>query len=271
MAEHVNEAFTWEARERIDRGSDFVSFLVDSKKKDKTLTAKAALDAFVQKHPGPRMILTPDLITKLRPATVFPNQADIDLLTKGAMVASNVTVVSLVQEYVSSKAKQNASRPLPNPMTRIAMNFHKTTGMPEDNLTFYDKKKPFKADGKQQYEKGMVQEGDKSYHVNADNVHKFILSQSLIDGIVNMDSVCYSNMGISIPVKANVLIVEQRESRSFGLDDVYGDDDEDYGTAPVKTVPDASADEKNSKPESMGADELDGLLEGLSDTGVETK
>jgi len=269
VAELVNEAFSYEARVRVDRGGEFTAYVVDSKKKNKALTAKAVLDAFNTEHPGPglRMVLTPDNVTKIRQAFSM-NQADVDLLTKGAMITSNVTITSLVQEYISPKAKQNAGRPLPNPMTRIAMNFNKTTGLPEEGLSFYDKKKPYTADGKTKYEQGKVKENDKEYPVNADNVHKFVLSRSLIDGIINMDSVCYSNMGISIPVKAGPLIVEQRESRSFGIDDVLGDDD-DYGVVTNNVATNEIV--ASAKPESLNASELDDLLGDLSDKGVETK
>jgi hypothetical protein len=223
VAALVNEAFLSEAKERVSRGAALVTHLAEAKKKDKSTTGKTALDAYITSvgiKPNDKVIVTSSMVPEIR--KLFP--AEAELILKYAIISTKdaTATASLVQENVSLQAPKNAGMPLPNPMTRIAMNFNKTTGVAE--LAFYDKSLPYMADGKQKYEEGKVKEGDKMVLVNADNVHKFVTTRSLIDGIINMDSVCFSSMGISIPVKADILVVERREGRGHDLDDLYGDD-----------------------------------------------
>lgn len=226
VASLVGEAFAAEAKERVDRGVALLAKAVDLKKKDKAVTAQAVLEAFNAdqgaRRPGD-MILASETVGAIR--KLFPNAKDTELLTKGATVTSNVKIANLVQEYISDQAKKNAGLQLPNPMTRIAMNFDQTTGLAQ--LAFFDKGKPYMEQNRQKYEAAKVEDDP----VNADNIHKFVLSRSTLDGIVNMDSVCFSNMGISMPVKAEVLVVEQPSSRDVSLDDVYDDDGVVYGSS----------------------------------------
>jgi hypothetical protein len=241
----VNEAFIHEANERIDRGMSFVDAVVESKKKNKAATAQSIVDAFAAsngaRRPGDMILSTSNIDTIRRQ---FPDPKNQEILTKGAIVVSMTKVASLVQEFISNQALKNAGMPLPNPMTRIAMNFDATTGLPV--LSIFDKSTKFiGAGGKPQFEGGKVN----GEPVNADNIHKFILSRSTIDGIVNMDSVCFSSMGISIPVKAEVIVVTKPTVHDVSIDDVYGDDfygDDDTAAAatPRHLVESAAADEQ---------------------------
>ena len=231
VASCVGEAFCAEAKERIDRGLALVAKVAEMKKADKAVTAQAVLEAFNAaqgvRRPGD-MILASESMSAIR--KTFPDAKAAELLTKGATITSNVKIAALAQEYISDKAPRNAGMLLPNPMTRAAMNFDQTTGLAQ--MAFFDKSLPFTEDGKQKYEAGKI-DGDP---INADNVHKFVLSRSTLDGIVNMDSVCFSNMGISVPAKAEVLVVDKPSGGSVGLDDVYDDDVYDEG-APVPAKP----------------------------------
>lgn len=228
----VSEAFTSEAKERVDRGLALLTKAAEMKRADKAVTAQAVVEAFAAanapRRPGD-MILSSENVGAFR--KLFPAQKDTDLLTKGAAITSNVKIANLVQEYISDQAKKNAGLPLPNPMTRVAMNFDGTTGIAQ--MAFFDKSAPYKAEeGKQRYDIGKVG-GDP---VNADNVHKFMLSRSSLDGIFNLDSVCFSNMGISMPVKVEVLVVDKPSSREVSLDDVYDDDGVYAAPAPAAGV-----------------------------------
>ena len=240
VAALVGEAFAAEAKERVDRGLALVAKAAEMKRADKTVTAQAVLEAFNAAQGGRRpgdMIISSENVSAIR--KIFPNQKDSDALTKGATVTSNVKITALVQEYISDQAKKNAGLPLPNPMTRIAMNFDATTGLAQ--LSFFDKSQPFMEANKPKYETGKV-DGDP---INADNVHKFVLSRSGLDGIVNMDSVCLSNMGISMPVKAEVLVVDKPSGGAVSIDDVYEDDDVyggGYGQPAADSEPAAPAD-----------------------------
>jgi len=230
----ISEAFVAEASERVERGAALVMKAAELKRTDKQVTAQAVLEAFNaaqgSRRPGD-IVLSTENVANLR--KVFPAPKDLDLLTKGATVTSNVKIAALVQEYISSQAPRNAGMQLPNPMTRFAMNFDATTGVSQ--MAFYDKDQPYTEEGRQRYEVGRV-EGDP---VNADNIHKFVVSRSTLDGIVNMDSVCFSNMGISMPVKAEILVVAKPGDKDVDLDDVY--DDEGCAYTPTDPVPAAGA------------------------------
>lgn len=267
----VNEAFLAEANERVERGAALLRKAAEMKKADRAVTAREVRAAFDTESGSLRagdLFLTADNVAALR--RLFAAQADIDLLTKGAVVTSNTKIASLVQEYISMQASKNQGLPLPNPMTRIAMNFDQTTGMAQ--MAFFDKDEGFVSDeGKQQYEHGRV-DGEP---INADNVHKFVLSRSGLDGLINMDSVCFSNMGISIPVKAEILVVEKPSDREVGLDDVY----EDGGCAsqerPVSAPPPAAPGSKAppaaqpaAPPAAQPEDNYDDLLADLAGAPV---
>ena len=92
----------------------------------------------------------------------------------------------------------------------------------------YDKSKSFQgAAGKTEYELARLpgpSESDPLVLVGTNNVHEFVTSQSKIDGIIEMDAVCYSNMGISLPVKASKLVVEPAAGGGYTIDDIYGDE-----------------------------------------------
>ena len=221
VASHVGEAFMFEAKERVARGLALVAKVVEMKRTDKGVTAQTILEAFNGRRPADT-ILSSESVGAIRRA--FPNQKDIDMLTRGVIIASNTKIAALVQEYISDQAPKNAGLPLPNAMTRIGMNFDSTTGIAQ--MSFFDKSQPYTEDGRQKYDVGKV-DGDP---VNDNNVHKFVLPRSTIDGIVNMDSICFSSMGISMPVKAEVAVVDKPSGGAVGLDDVY--DDEEFGDVP---------------------------------------
>ena len=219
VARLVGEAFVAEAKLRVDRGNALLTKATEMKRADKQVTAKAVMDAFaVSNGPGTPgyIVISSEGMAGIR--KLFPAAKDSDVIMKGAISVSSSKIVNLVQEYVGLTAKKNVGLPLPNPMTRIAMNFDAVTGLAQ--LAFFDKGAPYIAEGKQRYEVGKV-DGDP---VNADNVHKFIVSRCTADGIINMDSVCCSSFGISMPVKVDVLVVEKPEFREIGIDDVYDDD-----------------------------------------------
>lgn len=219
VASLINEAFTTEVKERIDRGMALLMKAAEMKRADKAVTAQAVEEAFIAAN-GPRrprdMILSSDSIGTIR--KLFPAQKDTDLLTKTAIINTNVKIAALVQEYISDQAKKNAGLLLPNPMTRMTMEFD-----PAPNAaatTFFDKSKPYLAEGgKQRYDVGKVN----GEPINNDNVHYAIKSRTIVDGIVNMDAVCFSNMGISIPVKIEAVVYEEPPAfrETLSVDDVY--------------------------------------------------
>ncbi len=148
---------------------------------------------------------------------------------KGTIVASNLKVVSMVQWAISMDAKRNAGELLPNPMMRIRMKCDKDTGMPK--AKFYDKSKGFSSGGRKKFE--TLQDED-SVPLNAHNIHNLVPPRSLHDGIANAGSVCFSNMGISLPIDVEVDVVEQPASYEVDVDDVYGNEDDENPSTPLQ-------------------------------------
>ena len=198
LADLVNDAFVAEAKGRIDRGTNLMMKVAEMKRANKAVTAQEIEDAFVS-IAGARtsggMILTSDNVSNLR--RIFPAEKDSDLLIKGAIFHSNLKIATLVQKEISSQSKKNPGRPLPNAITRINLAFLGVGGISGDAKTkFYDKDAPYAGDGKQRYEVGKVS----GVPVDGDNVHQFVKSRCIVDAIVDMDCVCFHNMGISMPV-----------------------------------------------------------------------
>ena len=216
VANLVNEAFAAEASERIGRGALLIAKAAEMKKADKAVTGEAVYAAFGPRAAGDT-ILVPDQLATLRKH--FPTPKDSDAIIRGATVVNNAKVASLVQETISHGATKNAGKPLPNPMTRITMNFDEKTK--ESKFSIFDKSLPYVEAGKPKYEVAKVD----GVPVNADNVHKFILSRSLVDGIVDLSAVCISSMGISMPTKVEVLVVDKPVGAKVGFDDLYDDDE----------------------------------------------
>ena len=226
VAELFGEAFHAEASERVAAGSAFVTAYLAAKKANKALTADAFIAAQGRLVPGGRIIDKAQL-NALRVANKDPK--DLDALTRVCHLVEMTKIASPIQEYISSNSTKNGGMQLPNPMTRAKIDFNKD-GAP-NKISFYDKDKPFEADGRTSYETLTVD----GKPVTADNIHQALKPRSGVDGIVSYDSICFSSLGISAPIKADVLVVSAPTGlEAPSLDDVYG-------TAPPPKAPAAKA------------------------------
>jgi hypothetical protein len=216
IASLVNEAFSAEAGERVNRGIGLVAKATEMKKADKATTGETVYAAMGPRTPGD-MFIDQNQMTNLR--KLFPAAKDLDAIVRGATIVNTTKVASLVQETISHGASKNAGQPLPNPMTRITMNFDDKSK--ESKFAIFDKSLPYMEAGKPKYEPAKVD----GVPVNADNVHKFVLSRSLVDGIVDLSAVCISSMGISMPTKVEVLVVDKPVGTKVGFEDLYDDDE----------------------------------------------
>lgn len=155
------------------------------------------------------------------------------------VVAKNIRIASTVQTHVSDDAKKNAGVGLVNPIARVTIPFDKTSGMPSRNVKFYDKTKPF---GKGFEE--LKYDGDS---ITSLNVHK-IVSGSIIDGIIQADAICYSQMAISAPLNWKLMVVQPPVKNEISLDDMFdaGDDEVVPSSENVEVVP--SSGNKEDKP-----------------------
>jgi hypothetical protein len=244
VLDYISKAFVGECNERIARGEALVA---EAKRKGSTpdsVAAFAPAGAF----------LAPEQITAIRKA----HPSAVDRLTAGAIVGK-LTVISPVQEAISANAKRNAGQLLPNPLARVTLKFNQASGAP-DNLQIFDMGKGTSANGRLIYEEATI--GGEP--VNADNVHKFVLPRSTFDGIIKMDSVCFSQMGVSMPMSFKVMVLRQpAASAESGLDALYSDfDGVDLGTTGAAASPAAAA--ASPAAAAGAAEDYDALLDELS-------
>jgi len=221
----VSKAFATECGERAARGE---ALAAACRVKGATAAAVAAA------HPAAGAFLTPEQVTAIRKA--FPAKADTDALTAGAIIGK-LTVICPVQEAISANAKRNAGQLLPNPLARASLKFNQATGLP-DKLQIFDMNKSSAVGARVVYEEATV-DGEP---VHADNVHKFVLPRSTFDGIVKMDSICFSQMGVSMPMSFNVIVIRQpATATSSGLDDLYEDMEMTPPAAPAAAAASAAS------------------------------
>jgi len=224
FAEYMDEIFRTEIEERSNRSLDLMLNQINSKGKGKgsidTIdTVKQIRINIGHLNDGDTIIQESDYI-KLKEK--FPNT--FAELTKGFIQVSSTKVFHIIQEFISPKAIKNNGAKLPNPLTRITIPFD----LVNNNATavILDKSMPTIVGNKKVFDIAKVDDEV----VNALNVHKFILSRSKFDGIICMDSICLSSLGISIPTKFSTLIVMPpitRDGNSITdiCDGIYGDDD----------------------------------------------
>ena len=265
VAALVNEFMANEIGRRTELGAELIAKATEMRRAAKTTTAAAILTAFnTGRTRAPcDMLLTNGSIAALRAQGLTP--ADIELLTKTAFVG-DINIVALTQEYISGKALKNAGAALPNPIARVTVApFDRDTGLvaqgkkgPE--VTFYNGNQPFVLNGAQRYE---VLKVGAEYVTNA-NVHKAFPSGSLVTGIIKMDSVCFSKMGVSLPITfSGALVVTSPAAQSTdGLDDLFDGEplvgEVRGGPAPVIRAASVAVDDGE------GLENFDGLLDGLN-------
>ena len=218
VASYIDEIFKYEMKQRTERGTFLMVYL----SQHKSASAKEVKDAIGHVHECDTIIRDDDANT-IRDR--YPDKyADI---LKGVLTVSSTKVGTILQERISDKAPKNKGAKLPNPMTRITIPFDPKTGQ-QHSITILDKEKPITLDnGKKMFEPATYN----GQPINANNIHAFIPSRSIIDGVINIDSVCFSQLGISLPIKASCIVVQQptkRENNVFNMcNEIYGDDYDD--------------------------------------------
>lgn len=250
VIEYIEYIIKTEIRERIERYTCIIVYMANNKGlKDSSETAQ-----LIRKEIG--HIIDGDTIIQ---ETDYRSLKDkfpicIDELTKGFIKVHSTKCSAIIQEYISDKAPKNRGQKLPNPITRVTIPFD-LKGKPL-NLTILDKNKAFKCNGKLGFDMATINEEP----ITADNIHKLIVSRCTVDGIICLDSICFSQLGISLPVKASTIIVKQpskRDNNVFNIcTSIYGDEIDDD----VEERPSGSKKEKEKEKESS--------KEVLSDDGI---
>ena len=238
LSELLNEAFMAEGGQRVEWGRRIFSDIADFRDLGGAASPKPSLQEALANFatrrckgvmpPSTDILVESSAMEQARGSVVVSEAEWAELCQKVTPVPST-KLVPLVQLRVGAKAKKNANVPLANPMTRITIEFDKESGEAKTELK--DKSKPFTADGKTRYEAAKVtNDAGEQVPVTAENVHEFVCPRSPCDGIVRADAVCYSAMGISIPVKLKLAVVDK--APEFG-DAV--DEDDLYGAQPDAT------------------------------------
>jgi hypothetical protein len=252
-------AFEAEVEALIAVGDAYSAAVAAEKKKGGKAPVVAAVAAAV---PRPAiMILREDALKAIR-ATFAPG-TDLNVLTKNAIQVTASKIVNFVQTLVgpTSTSVQSRGKALPNPIARVSLAFNQETGAAITK--FYDKSKRFVIAGnpKPQFQPAMVD----GKPVNADTIHRFIEARSIIDMNVEASSVCFSQMGISIPAKITMAIVEPAPPRvSQTTDDFY-----DGLELPPMPVAEASAEGAAAEGAAAeGESAQDSLADGFDELNV---
>lgn len=245
LASDVEYMFKQEVKQRVDRGNLMSLYLLQNPES----TPKEIRDKIGHVNDCDTIIRDDEAIS------IRENYNGSNELLKGVLTITSTKICSIIQDRISDKAPKNKGVKLPNPMTRVTIpvgDKPKVTGAQPFNIL--DKSKLIVVNGKKGFDTAKV--GDNP--IDNDNIHSFIVSRSIIDGIVNMDYICFSQMGISLPVKAQTIIVQQpirRERDSYSMcSEIYGDEFEFSDVEIVVKQEESSSEEP--KPESSIYDEL---------------
>jgi len=166
---------------------------------------------------------------------------------KGILVVNNTNVINMYQRYISASAPKNAGAELPNPIARMTMPLNGENF----KTAFYDRTKLFFVEKKKRFEKATVDEKP----IDAHNLHNWITAKSIHNGVVRLDSVCFSNMGASIPARLDTLVSERHCALVYDALDAM-DSSDDEPPQPPRPAPAT----RHVTPEEA-EDEVDGLID----------
>lgn len=229
LAEYLDEIVKYELQERIDRYHSILIYIANNKGSRNNLdtleTVKEIRSEIGHVNDGDTIITDADFKAL---KDKIPN--NINELTKGFIKVTANARIAIIQSIISNKALKNADKPLPNPITRITIPFD-VQGNPH-KLLILDKEKMYRKNGLTGFENLLID--DKP--VNVDNIHKAVISKSRICGIVCMDSICFSQVGISVPIKiSEMMTIQQPPKREFDVfklcQSIFGDEINDI---PIK-------------------------------------
>jgi hypothetical protein len=133
-------------------------------------------------------------------------------------------VVTPIKTHYKKGVNQNKARL--NPFFQIKVVWSRDNN-PNKGTQFLDMRKTFKKDGKQDFEKARLEDGSL---IDNNNIHKWITFGIEINGVVSIDSICMSNMGISCQAKATIIVSQPRIKTSITAGDIFsGEGDQDIG------------------------------------------
>jgi len=235
----IGEAFAAECGARIARGQAIVEAAVMSTSDPRTGITKhtrrdgATAAGIAQSNPAKGAFMSPDQLAILQKAYPSKGNADVALMTAGAIV-NNLKISPTVREFFGATSA-NKGQARPNPVVDINLK-HNEAGI--FNNKIYDMKSLSYVGGRPSYDELKVG----GVPVNADNIHLAIETRSEVDGIVKFDSVCFSQVGISMTRSAEMLFVKCPDVivRS-DFESMYNDLSLEESSPPVAVVEAAAA------------------------------
>lgn len=175
-----------------------------------------------------------------------------------------------IQRDISLKSPNVAERgkPIENPMVRIKCKANPKTGL-FDRTEFFDGSKRFTdpKTGKTNCEPYLVPEevvdGDTTTIVYKPvvnrNIHKAIVYGTLGSGVISADAVCYSNMGVSIPLEFEIAVLTAPVGeKKASISDVFDLEDEMAAALPA-----VGAGGGAPRADYLDEEDLDDALEGM--------
>ncbi|GBC05956.1 hypothetical protein RclHR1_06520012 [Rhizophagus clarus] len=208
----LNEIISAEINTKTRRANRFIDYIKMKKIQD--------VPTLIQEFPEPitagNILFDSTHIQNLRENLPYE---EVEKIKNYAIKVSNAKFSPSVQKFISSSNKNPKSRnkQLPNPIAQIGLKV-----LPSDSkhTTFFDKARPYILEGRLRYHSIM--------DVTNDNIHRFIIPRTLVTGIINIDSLCSSQTGISLPVRAIALVLDQPivENKKDDLDIIMGDMDD---------------------------------------------
>lgn len=205
VAELINEIFESETEERLTRGQDLIAAVRAAIKKDPNAAAKDIVTEFNAASGGHRhndTILSADQYNGLN--KLFEKKpGEVDIIAAGCIITGNTKFCPVVQTRFGASNKKWAGRPIPNPLTRVSIGFDKNTGAALISIS--DKRLARIENGKTHYDVAKCNAG---LPLVDRTVHEFFNNGTIIDGIISMNAICLSSMGISLPISAKLLVAE---------------------------------------------------------------
>lgn len=126
--------------------------------------------------------------------------SDLSKILDKAHIVPNTKIVNLIQWNISNSSANSAGLPLPNPITRVAIPFDLKEHTLPNNFKICTK---VEEHGKPTFPEFLIN-GER---ITNYTVHQAFPYNTSVDGFISFDSICFSNMGISIPTKFVLAIV----------------------------------------------------------------
>lgn len=190
----INEAFIKEISIRIDLGKQFVP-------------GKMSAEEFIKEHKIQEggIIVPSQQLAKLA-GRIGNNQ-------RYFVGCQKDNVCAMVQTSIAGNpSSPNYGRELLNPITRIVLDFDEKTKKPNFNAQDFF---PDENCG----DSAVINGGP----VTAENVHLYIMPGCMIKKVlVNLNSICMSAMGISIPIKVDAIAVSKRQQKNDDMFNIMG-------------------------------------------------